>query len=254
MVKVRVPATTANLGSGFDCLGMALSLYLDIEMEKIDCGFVFQAEGEGSEILSSDRDNLIYKAASLVIEKIGLNPEKEGIKISIRNEIPVERGLGSSASAIIGGILAAAELYDLDITREEVLQMAFSLEGHLDNIVPALIGGFTISYRDQKGQIKWVKLDIPHDLRAVVGIPPFTLSTEEMRKVLPKNVSLQDAVDNLSKSALLVNALQQSKWDLIPEAMQDRIHQPFRLPFIKGAKNIFSEVQKSGIAGVALSG
>jgi aspartate kinase len=254
MVKVRVPATTANLGSGFDCLGMALSLYLDIEMEKIDCGFVFQAEGEGSEILSSDRNNLIYKAASLVIEKIGLNPEKEGIKISIRNEIPVERGLGSSASAIIGGILAAAELYDLDITREEVLQMAFSLEGHLDNIVPALIGGFTISYRDQNGQIKWVKLDIPHDLRAVVGIPPFTLSTEEMRKVLPKQVSLQDAVDNLSKSALLVNALQQSKWELIPEAMQDRIHQPFRLPFIKGAKNIFSEVQKSGIAGVALSG
>ncbi|HKK82967.1 MAG TPA: homoserine kinase, partial [Atribacterota bacterium] len=254
MVKVKVPATTANLGSGFDCLGMALSLYLNIEMEKIDHGFTFQAKGEGSDMISFDSNNLIYKAACLVMEKAGLNPEQQGIKIYIKNEIPVERGLGSSASAIIGGILAASQLYDLNLSREEILQMAFSLEGHLDNIVPALIGGFTISYKDNSGQIRWVKLDVPHDLRAVVGIPPFTLSTEEMRKVLPKQVSLQDAVDNLSKSALLVNALQQSKWELIPEAMQDRLHQPFRMPFIKGAKNIFSEVQKSGIAGVALSG
>ncbi len=254
MVKVRVPATTANLGSGFDCLGMALSLYLDVEMKKIDHGFIFLAEGEGSEMISSDSNNLIYRAARLVMKKAGLNPEQQGIKISIKNEIPVERGLGSSASAIIGGILAASQLYDINMSREEILQMAFSLEGHLDNIVPALIGGFTISYKDYNGQIRWVKLDVPHDLRAVVGIPPFTLSTEEMRKVLPKQVSLQDAVDNLSKSALLVNALQQSKWELIPEAMQDRLHQPFRMPFIKGAKNIFSEVQKSGIAGVALSG
>jgi aspartate kinase len=254
MVKVRVPATTANLGSGFDCLGMALSLYLDVEMEKIDSGFIFQSEGEGVDLISADRNNLIYRAASLVIKKAGLDPETQNIKISIKNEIPIERGLGSSASAIIGGILAASQLYDLNISREDVLQMAFSLEGHLDNIVPALIGGFTISYKDHNGQIKWVKLDVPHELRAVVGIPPFTLSTEEMRKVLPKQVSLQDAVDNLSKSALLVNALQQSKWELIPEAMQDRLHQPFRMPFIKGAKSIFSEVQKTGIAGVALSG
>ncbi len=254
MVKVRVPATTANLGSGFDCLGMALSLYLDIEMEKTNHGFTFQAEGEGAAMISSDKGNLIYKAVLLVMDKAKIDPEKSGIKISIKNEIPVERGLGSSASAIIGGILGASQLYDVNLSRGEILQMAFSLEGHLDNIVPALIGGFTISYKDYKGQIRWVKLDVPHDLKAVVGIPPFTLSTEEMRKVLPKQVSLQDAVDNLSKSALLVNALQQSKWELIPEAMQDRLHQPFRMPFIKGAKNIFSEVQKSGIAGVALSG
>jgi aspartate kinase len=254
MVKVRVPATTANLGSGFDCLGMALSLYLNIEMERTGEGFVFQAEGEEVGMISSDKDNLIYKAACLVMEKAGINPGLNGIKISIKNEIPIERGLGSSASAIIGGILGASQLYDVNLSREEILQMAYLLEGHLDNIVPALIGGFTISYKDHNGQIRWVKLDVPHDLRAVVGIPPYTLSTEEMRKVLPKQVSLQDAVDNLSKSALLVNALQQSKWELIPEAMQDRLHQPFRMPFIKGAKNIFSEVQKSGIAGVALSG
>ncbi len=254
MVKVRVPATTANLGSGFDCLGMALSLYLELEMERIKEGFEFNAQGEGSEILSSDKDNLIYRAANLVMDKANIKPEDRGIKISIKNDIPVERGLGSSAAAIIGGIVGAEQLYDLNLSREEILQLAFELEGHLDNIVPALIGGFTISYRDQKGEIKWVKLDVPYDLKAIVGIPSFTLSTDEMRSVLPKQVSLQDAVDNLSKSALLVNALQQSKWALIPEAMQDRLHQPFRLPFIKGAQNIFAEVQKSGIAGVALSG
>jgi len=254
MIKVRVPATTANLGSGFDCLGMALSLYLDIKMEKIKKGLVFKAEGEGSDIISKGKDNLIYKAACLAMEKAGLNPAENGIKISIKNEIPIARGLGSSASAIIGGILGASRLFDINLSKEEILQLAYLLENHLDNIVPALIGGFTISYKDSNDKIKWVKLDIPHDLRAVVGIPSFTLSTAEMRKVLPKQVSLQDAVDNLSKSALLVNALQQSKWDLIPEAMQDRLHQPFRMPFIKGAKNIFSEVQKTGIAGVALSG
>lgn len=254
MVIVRVPATTANLGSGFDCLGMALSLYLEIEMEKSEQGFLFEAKGEGAEMLSSDKNNLIYRAASLVMDKAGISPEERGIKIAIKNEIPVERGLGSSAAAIIGGIMAASEVFDLNLSRTEILKMAYSLESHLDNIVPALIGGFTISYLDQKGQIRWVKLDIPHDLKAVVGIPSFRLSTEEMRGVLPKQVSLQDAVDNLSKSALLVNALQQSRWELIPEAMQDRLHQPFRLPFIKGAKTIFSEVQRSGIAGVALSG
>lgn len=254
MVKVKIPATTANLGSGFDCLGMALSLYLEIEMERIERGFEFQAEGEGVENLSADKNNLIYKAVTLVMDKADIVREERGIKISIKNEIPLERGLGSSAAAIIGGIVGASELYNLNLSREEILQLAFKLEGHLDNIVPALIGGFTISYRGQKGEIRWVKLDLPHDLRAVVGIPSFTLSTEEMRKVLPKQVSLRDAVDNLSKSALLVNALQQSKWGLIPEAMQDRLHQPFRLPFIKGARNIFTEVEKSGIAGVALSG
>ncbi len=254
MVKVKIPATTANLGSGFDCLGMALSLYLEIEMERIERDFEFQAEGEGVENLSADKNNLIYKAVTLVMDKADIVREERGIKVSIKNEIPLERGLGSSAAAIIGGIVGASELYNLNLSREEILQLAFKLEGHLDNIVPALIGGFTISYRGQKGEIRWVKLDLPYDLRAVVGIPSFTLSTEEMRKVLPKQVSLRDAVDNLSKSALLVNALQQSKWGLIPEAMQDRLHQPFRLPFIKGARNIFTEVEKSGIAGVALSG
>jgi aspartate kinase len=254
MVKVRIPSTTANLGSGFDCLGMALSLYLEIEMERIEKGFEFRAAGEGAEILSSDKNNLIYRAASMVMDKANISPKNRGIKIIIKNEIPVERGLGSSAAAIVGGIMGATQLYDLSLSREEMLQLAFELEGHLDNIVPAFIGGFTISYRNQKGQIRWVKLDVPDDLKAVVGIPSYTLSTEEMRTVLPKQVALQDAVDNLSKSALLVNALQQSRWELIPEAMQDRLHQPFRLPFIKGAKNIFTEVQKSGIAGIALSG
>ncbi len=254
MVKVRIPATTANLGSGFDCLGMALSLYLEIEMEKIAQGFVFEAKGDGLDTLPSDESNLIYKAVSLVMDKAEISLANRGIKITIKSDIPIARGLGSSAAAIIGGIVGASELYELNLSREEILHMAFILEGHFDNIVPALIGGLTISYRNQKGQIRWVKLDIPHNLKAVVGIPSFILSTEEMRKVLPKQVSLEDAVDNLSKSALLVNALQQSKWELIPEAMQDRLHQPFRLPFIKGAKNIFSEVQKSGLAGVALSG
>ena len=243
MVKVRIPATTANLGSGFDCLGMALSLYLEIEMEKIAQGFVFEAKGDGLDTLPSDESNLIYKAVSLVMDKAEISLANRGIKITIKSDIPIARGLGSSAAAIIGGIVGASELYELNLSREEILHMAFILEGHFDNIVPALIGGLTISYRNQKGQIRWVKLDIPHNPKAVVGIPSFILSTEEMRKVLPKQVSLEDAVDNLSKSALLVNALQQSKWELIPRQCGSSAP-AFPTPLYQGAK-IFQKFRKA---------
>ncbi|MEA3454386.1 MAG: homoserine kinase [Candidatus Caldatribacteriota bacterium] len=254
MIKIQVPATTANLGPGFDCLGLALKLYLNLEIEEIEEGLVIEYQGEGAEKFSSKKDTLIGKSAELVLKKTGQDKSKKGLKIKAFNQIPVTRGLGSSASAIIGGIVGAAKFYNINLTNQEILELALSLEGHMDNIVPALIGGLTLAYKTGQEEIKWARIKTPRDLRVVVAIPDFTLSTGEMRRALPQKVALPEAVFNLSRSALLINALQNSDWDVLAEAMEDRLHQPYRAPFIPGIGDIFSQIKKTGLAGVALSG
>ncbi len=256
MIKIRVPATTANLGPGFDCLGLALKLYLNLEIEETEEGFVVEYQGEGAEKFSAKKkeDTLIWKSINLVLKRTHKDIYKKGLKIKALNEIPVTRGLGSSASAIIGGIVGAARLYNIDLTNQEMLELALSLEGHMDNIVPALIGGLTLAYKTGKEEIKWTRIETPLDLRIVLAIPEFTLNTEKMRKVLPQKVALPEAIFNLSRSALLVNALQNSDWEVLAEAMEDRLHQPYRTPFIPGIEDMFLKIKETGLAGVALSG
>jgi len=254
MIKVRVPATTANLGPGFDCLGLALKLYLNLEIEQIEEGLIIEYQGEGADKFSSKKDTLIRKSVEVVLKKTGQDKSKKGLKIKVFNQIPITRGLGSSASAIIGGIVGAVKFYNVNLTNQEMLELALPLEGHMDNIVPALIGGLTLAYKTGQEEIKWARIKTPRDLRVVVGIPDFTLSTEKMRKALPQKVALPEAVFNLSRSALLVNALQNSDWDVLAEAMEDRLHQPYRAPFIPGIEDIFLKIKKTGLAGVALSG
>lgn len=256
MIKIRVPATTANLGPGFDCLGLALKLYLNLEIEEIEKGFVIEYWGEGAEKFSAKNkeDTLIWKSMNLVLKRIHKDTHKKGLKIRVSNKIPITRGLGSSASAIIGGIVGAARLYNVDLTNQEMLELALSLEGHMDNIAPALIGGLTLAYKTGREEIKWTKIKTPLDLRVVVAIPEFTLNTKEMRKALPQKVALPEAVFNLSRSALLVNALQNSDWEVLAEAMEDRLHQPYRAPFIPGIEEMFTQIKKTGLAGIALSG
>ena len=256
MIKIRVPATTANLGPGFDCLGLALKLYLNLEIEEVEKGLVIEYQGEGAEKFSAKKkeDTLIWKSAELVSKKIGRERLKKGLKIKAFNQIPITRGLGSSASAIIGGIVGAAKLYNIDLTNQEMLELALSLEGHMDNIVPALIGGLTLAYKTGREEIKWTRVETPLDLRIVLAIPEFTLNTGKMRQVLPQKVALSEAIFNLSRSALLVNALQNSHWEVLAEAMEDRLHQPYRAPFIPGIEDMFFQIKKTGLAGVALSG
>jgi len=254
MIKIRVPATTANLGPGFDCLGLTLKLYLNLEIEEIAQGMIIEYHGEGAENFSVMKDTLIEKSAELVLKQIGQDKSKKGLKIKVFNQIPITRGLGSSASAIIGGIVGTAQLYNIDLTNQETLELALPLEGHMDNIVPALIGGFTLAYKTDQEEIRWAKIRTPLDLRVVVAIPDFTLSTQEMRKALPQKVALPEAVFNLSRSALLVNALQNSDWEILAEAMEDRLHQPYRVPFIPGIEEMFMKIKKTGLAGIALSG
>jgi homoserine kinase len=256
MIKIQVPATTANLGPGFDCLGLALKLYLKLEIEEIEEGLVIEYRGEGAEKFSAKKkeDTLNWKSINLVLKRAHKDIHKKGLKIKVFNEIPITRGLGSSASAIIGGIVGAAKLYNIDLTNQEMLELALSLEGHMDNIVPALIGGLTLAYKMGREEIMWARIKTPLDLRIVVAIPEFALNTKEMRKVLPQKVALPKAIFNLSRSALLVNALQNSDWDVLAEAMEDRLHQPYRAPFIPGIEDMFSQIKKTGLAGVALSG
>jgi len=256
MIKIRVPATTANLGPGFDCLGLALKLYLNLEIEETEEGLVIEYQGEGAEKFSAQKkeDVLIWKSINLVLKKTYKDIHKKGLKIRALNEIPVTRGLGSSASAIIGGIVGAVRLFNIDFTNQEILELAFSLEGHMDNIVPALIGGLTLAYKTGQEEIKWTRIKTSPDLRIVLAIPEFSLNTKEMRKVLPQKVTLPEAIFNLSRSALLVNALQNSDWEVLVEAMEDRLHQPYRTPFIPGIEDVFSQIKKTGLAGAALSG
>jgi len=256
MIKIRIPATTANLGPGFDCLGLALKLYLNLEIEEIEKGFVIEYQGEGAEKFSAKKkeDTLIWKSINLVLKRTRKNINKKGLKIKAFNQIPITRGLGSSASAIVGGVVGAAKLYNIDLTNQEMLELALSLEGHMDNIVPALIGGLTLAYKTGQEEIKWARIKTPIDLRIVLAIPEFALNTKEMRKVLPQKVALPKAIFNLSRSALLVNALQNSDWEVLAEAMEDKLHQPYRTPFIPGIEDMFSKIKKTGLAGIALSG
>lgn len=256
MIKIRIPATTANLGPGFDCLGLALKLYLNLEIEEIEKGFVIEYQGEGAEKFSAKKkeDTLIWKSINLVLKRTRKNIYKKGLKIKAFNQIPITRGLGSSASAIVGGVVGAAKLYNIDLTNQEMLELALSLEGHMDNIVPALIGRLTLAYKTGKEEIKWTRIKTPLDLRIVLAIPEFTLNTGEMRKVLPQKVALPEAIFNLSRAALLVNALQNSDWKVLAEAMEDRLHQPYRTPFIPGIEDMFLKIKETGLAGIALSG
>jgi len=254
LIKIRVPATTANLGCGFDCFGLALKKYLFLEIEEAKEDLMIQSRGEGAAQFEKGENNLIWKAFMLVLKKYGKGRDVKGIRIKTLNQIPVTRGLGSSASAIIGGIIAASRLYNLKLSNEEILKAALSLEGHMDNIVPALMGGFTLAYSTENKPVKWLKIKFPNDLRVVVAIPDFHLSTEKMRSVLPDKLPLSDAIFNLSRSALLVKSLQESRWELLAEAMEDKIHQPYRATYIPGLKEMFSQVKNTGYAGIALSG
>lgn len=250
-VIVSVPATTANMGPGFDCLGMALGLYNDIHMTLSPGRISIKVEGEGADDIKRDERNIVWRAAQRVFQEIGR--ENPGLCITLVNKIPTARGLGSSAAAIVGGLVAANRLTGETLSREKILSLATELEGHPDNVAPALLGGMVISVVAE-GVVHTLKICPPGKLSAVVAIPDFKLSTHAAREVLPKQVSLQDAIFNLSRSALLVGALCEKRLDLLSVASQDVLHQPFRAPLVPGLLKVIEEAHRAGALSVALSG
>jgi len=249
-VRVKVPATTANLGPCFDTLGLALDYYNIVEIAECLQGLTIQVEGEGVDLLPTDQRNLVYRAAKLVFDEVGYQPP--GLRIKLVNKIPLSRGMGSSSAAIVGGIVAANAIIGNKLSTERMLELATQIEGHPDNVTPALLGGFTVA-SVQEGKIYTIKL-LPPAIKAIVVIPNFHLPTEKARAALPKQVSLSDAVFNVNHASLLVAALATGNLALLKIAMQDRLHQPYRTKLIPGMNDVLAAAKDAGALATALSG
>lgn len=251
-VIVKVPASTANLGPGFDTLGMALSLYAWLDMSVAADGVThIELLGSGMDGIPRDKSNLIYKVAQLVFREAGL-PEQE-LHISMYSDIPLTRGLGSSASAIVGALVAANQLAGSPLSMHRLFTMATRWEGHPDNVGASLFGGIVVAAWDGE-RVDHVRLEPPSGLDVLVAIPQFHLSTEKARHALPDQYSRQDAVYNVSHSSLLVAALAMGRVDLIRHAMKDRIHEPYRAALIPGMSEILRAAVEHGAVATALSG
>ncbi|TJY41429.1 homoserine kinase [Cohnella pontilimi] len=250
LARAIVPASTANLGPGFDSLGMALPLYSGVAMREADATRI-QLFGDNLEGVAQDKSNLVYETAQAVFRKAGVSvPELE---IGLQSDIPLTRGLGSSAAAIVGALVAANGLIGNPLSNDDLFQMASALERHPDNVGAALFGGFVAAAWDGE-RAGAVRLEPPADLEVLVAIPEFELPTREARNVLPRQVSMEDAVFNLSHSSLLTAALASGRLDLLAFAMRDRLHQPYRSPLVPGMAEILRDAPDHGALGAVLSG
>lgn len=250
-VKVAIPATTANMGPGFDCLGMALNLFNEVEMSLAPGCVSITVEGEGAEDIPKDESNIVWRAANRVFQAIG--QENPGLLIKLVNRIPTSRGLGSSAAAIVGGLVAANQLTGGTLSQDQLLGLATELEGHPDNVAPALLGGIVISV-NAEGVVHYLRIEPPEELTTVVAVPDFQLSTKAAREVLPQKVDLKAAVFNLSRTALMVGALCENRVDLLAVAGQDMLHQPYRAALIPGLQEVIKLSKEAGALCVTLSG
>jgi homoserine kinase len=251
-VTVRVPGTTANCGSGFDTVGIACTIYNELTLTLSDKpGLAIAITGEGSKAIPADERNISYKAVQSLLKHIG--KDCPGIAIRMHNTIPLARGLGSSASAIVAGLVAANAATGSSLNNNDILALATDIEGHPDNVAPAIFGGITVSIMDGKKPHS-LRFTPPAPLKLVVAVPEFALATRTARQVLPATVSFQDAVFNLSRSALLIGALCQGQFDLLRYALEDRLHQPYREKLIPGMPEVLAAALDQGALGAALSG
>ncbi|MBO5364215.1 MAG: homoserine kinase [Clostridia bacterium] len=251
MIKVRVPATSANLGPGFDSMGLALGLYNYVTAEETDGGLVIDILDESRKFLAKDERNLVYKSMKAVFEKVGYSVK--GLHLTLENNIRVTRGLGSSSAGIVSGLVAANAMSGSQLSQEELLFLAAELEGHADNVTPALLGGFTISVK-QRNQIRYVKTELKDDLRFAAFIPDFYLQTKKARGILPHSVSMRDAVYNTGHSALLAASIMTGKYENIRTAVGDKLHQRYRKRLVPKMDEMFRNCYEKGALGVYLSG
>ena len=246
----RVPATTANLGAGFDALSLALDRYLSVTVEPAASSSI-EARGLDRELIPTSSNNLIVRVASSAAER--RKRKLPAFRLVIDNQIPLARGLGSSAAAIIAGISCYEGLTKDRLTDQEIFECAFEFEPHPDNLAGAVYGGLVASATAEDGRVLVSRLTVTEGIRPILVIPAFELSTEKARAVLPQSYSRKDAVYNIQRSALTIAALTTGNWPLLREAMKDRIHQPYRAPLIPGLDEILS-LSTTGLLGVALSG
>ena len=250
-VKVRVPGTTANCGPGFDTVGVACTIYNSLELTLTNSKkLTIEISGEGEGVIPVNENNIVFKAVQAVMQKTGEN--FEGLTIKMINHIPLARGLGSSAAAIVGGLLAANQITGNTLTKQELFNMATDIEGHPDNVAPALFGGITISVvQDGAKHLRFLPA---RGIIMVVAIPDFQLSTKTASKVLTASVPLEAEIFNISRTAMLVGALCTGDYAHLKYALQDKIHQPYRMPLIPGIKEVFHAAVSNGAFGATISG
>lgn len=249
-VQVRVPASTANLGSGFDIFGMALEIYNTFSL-RLTTASQWSVRVPTSLTMPANRDNLVLQSACRLFKAVGFAPQ--GLHLELDIDIPLARGLGSSSSAIIGGLVAANAMLGEPFDRRALLEMAIEIEGHPDNVTPALVGGMTLSYKTGDTH-RYLNLPCPCDLRIVLAIPDFELGTRQSRSILPSKIRRSDAVFNSSRTALLVAALYEKRYDWLAIAMEDQLHQPYRSPLVPGMMEAIAAGYEANALGVALSG
>jgi homoserine kinase len=247
MIKLRVPATSANLGPGFDCLGLALNIWNEVSFEPAE-KLSYHVTGEGAEKLNKGTKNLLTKAFTLMYEVCGR--DMRGASIEAKNEILMSSGLGSSAAAIVAGLFGANKMLGVPMGENELLKLATDMEGHPDNVAPALLGGLVVSTVSDH-EIITRRYEIP-EFTIVIVKPNLEWLTKTARAVLPKSVSRADSIYNIGRTALVVDALRNGDLDLLQKVMDDRIHQPYRLKHISGGMSAYKKAKQFGAA--ALSG
>ena len=254
-VVVDVPATTANLGPGFDCLGAALDLNNRFAMRRIEGGgerFELIIEGSEGSHLRGGPENLVYRAAQRVWKAAGLEPV--ALEARVRLAVPPARGLGSSATAIVAGLMGANALVGEPLSKEKLLELAIDIEGHPDNVVPSLLGGLCMTAKAASQRWRVVRCEWAPSVKAVVAIPSIRLSTSEARRAMPKTIPVGDAVVNLGALTLLLQGLRTGNGDLISDGMHDRLHEPYRWRLIKGGDEVKQAAMDAGAWGCAISG
>jgi homoserine kinase len=252
MTMIRVPATTANLGAGFDCIGAALSMYNEFTLTPIETdSLVIAVRGLEAARVNTDDTNLAYQAVLKLYQRIDRSPPV--IQLEIKLGVPLARGLGSSATAIVGGLLGANALAGTPLSPTEIMQLAIEMEGHPDNVVPALMGGCQLAATAATG---WAIADIPwhSSIIPVVAIPNFELSTAAARSVLPNEYSRADAIFNTAHLGLMVRGLETGNPDWLTAALTDRLHQPYRQQLIPGYADVDRAVVAAGGYGMVISG
>lgn len=249
-VQVSVPATSANLGPGFDALGLALALYNEVLAEEADRVSV-RVSGEGAGRLPADADNVVARGVRLAYEAAG-RPFR-GVRLECANRVPAARGLGSSAAAWVGGLVAGNALMGSPLSKDALLSLAARAEGHPDNVAAALLGGLTVSCATADA-VTAIALPVPAGLQWVVAIPEVTSATAEARAVLPASVPRADAVFNVQRVALLLAALQAGRPAALAQALDDRLHQPYRLKLFPWMPDVAAAARAAGALGCVLSG
>ncbi|MBX3111456.1 MAG: homoserine kinase [Fimbriimonadaceae bacterium] len=252
MIRVRVPATTANLGPGFDCMGMALDLWNTFTVEETGPRgeVVVENTGEGADRLPTDRTNLVAETTLALLGK-RYDDLKRGLKFTSHAEVPCGSGLGSSSTAVVAGVTFAEALLG-DIDRDRILRRSVQIEGHGDNVGPAIVGGLLLIMPHDGGVV--VRSVLTEPMRVVVCVPDFDFPTSVARAALPQEVPLKDAIFNLGRAMFALQAFRNGDDDLLSIALEDRIHQPYRLGHIPGAADAIEAARQQGAVGSCLSG